>query len=111
MARTLITLLLAVCLTAPVLAQQTRTGGNALAGATSRYLRDAAASHIAWRPWGQAAFDQAKKSNRPIFLTIGFAASFDAYLMHREVFNNPAIADSLNGYYIPVLVDRLEHPE
>jgi uncharacterized protein YyaL (SSP411 family) len=95
----------------PALAQQTQTAGNALANANSRYLRDAAASQVMWRPWGPAAFDVAKKTNRPIFLSIGYASSWESFRLHREAFGNPAIAETLNGYYIPVLVDRFELPE
>lgn len=100
-----------LCLALPALAQQTQAGGNALANASSRYLRDAAASHVAWRPWGNAAFELAKKNNRPIFVSIGFASSWDAFRLHRETFNHGEVAETLNGYFIPVLVDRFEHPE
>lgn len=111
MVRNLLTLAIALCLAASARGQQTSAAGNALGSSASRYLRDAAASQIAWRPWGQAAFDAAKKAGRPIFLSIGFASSWDSFRLHQEVFNNAEIADSLNGYFIPVLVDRFEHPE
>ena len=111
MVRSLVILLSALCLSAASFAQQTQAGGNALGNAASRYLRDAAASHIAWRPWGQAAFDVARKSDRPIFLTLGYASSWDSHCQQHEVFNNAQVSDSLNGYFIPVLVDRFEHPE
>lgn len=104
-------LLLALCIAVPALAQQTQGGGNALANASSRYLRDASAGHVAWRPWGTAAFDLAKKSNRPLFVSVGFASSWDAFRLHRETFNDGEIAETLNGHFVPVLVDRFEHPE
>ena len=110
MARFLFALTLSLCLALPALGQQTQAVNNGLANASSRYLRDAA-SQVVWRPWGQAAFDMAKRTNRPIFLSIGYASSWEAHRLNREAFGNPTIAESLNGYYIPVLVDRFEHPE
>jgi uncharacterized protein len=107
----MVRILLTCFLAASALAQQTQPGGNALANATSRYLRDAAASHVAWKPWGPAAIEFAKKGNRPLFVSVGFASSFEAHRMHREAFNNAEVADSLNGYFVPVLLDRFEHPE
>jgi uncharacterized protein YyaL (SSP411 family) len=103
--------LLLSLLAVPVLAQQTQTAGNALANATSRYLRDASASQVMWRPWGQAAFELAKKTNRPLFVSIGYASSWESFRLHREGFGNPIVGETLNGYYIPVLVDRFELPE
>lgn len=100
MARTLLTLALLVCLAPAALAQQ-----------GSRYLRDALAGPVKWQPWGQAAFDLAKRGNRPIFLSIGYASSFASFKLHEEAFSEPTIADTLNGYFVPVLVDRFERPE
>lgn len=95
----------------PVVAQQTQTAGNALGNATSRYLRDASASQVMWRPWGQAAFDLARKTDRPLFVSIGYASSWESFRLQREAFGDPIVAETLNGYYIPVLVDRFELPD
>ena len=111
MVRNVLIATLSVCLASPVLAQQTHAGGNALASATSRYLRDASASHINWRPWGRNAFDIGARTDRPLLVTIGFASSYDSFRMHREVFANSEVADTVNGYFVPVLVDRFEYPE
>ena len=111
MARHLLTLAFAVCLAAPLAGQQTQAGGNALANATSRYLRDASASHVAWRPWSAATFDYARRGNRPLFVSLGIPSSWDCHRLHKEVFNNGEVAETLNGYFVPVLVDRFEHPE
>lgn len=97
-------LVILVCLALPALAQQAPA-------ANSRYVRDAATSSIAWRTWGQPAFDAAKKADRPLFVSLGFASSWDSFRLHRDVFSSAEVADALNGYYIPVLVDRFEHPE
>ncbi len=111
MIRTLFALTLVVSLAGSASAQQTQAGGNALASATSRFLRDASASHINWRPWGQTAIDAAARANRPLFVSIGFASSWDAFRLHREAFANSVVADTLNGYFVPVLVDSIENPE
>lgn len=100
MIRSLLTLALAVSLS-----------GSAFANPTSRYLRDAAAGPIVWQPWGQRAFDAAKKANRPLFVSIGFASSYECFRLHREVFADGEVAGTVNGYFVPVLVDRFEHPE
>ncbi|HYR27247.1 MAG TPA: DUF255 domain-containing protein, partial [Thermoanaerobaculia bacterium] len=85
--------------------------GNAFAGAASRYVRDAESSPVAWKPWGPAAIELARKSNRPLFVSVGFASSYDAFAMHRDAFNTAAIAAALNGEFVPVLLDRFEHAE
>jgi uncharacterized protein YyaL (SSP411 family) len=91
-------LLLALCIAFPALAQP------------SRYLRDAA-TQVSWKPWGQETIELAKKSNRPLFVSIGFASSWDCFRLQRETFTNAEVAATLNGAFVPVLVDRFEHPE
>lgn len=100
MVRNLLALALSVCLAGPALAQS-----------ASRLVRDQAASKVAWKTWGPAAIELAKKGDRPLFVSVGFASSFDAFVIHRDAFNTADVADSLNGYFVPVLVDRFEHPE
>ena len=100
MVRNLFSLVLAVCLAVPALAQS-----------ASRLVRDQAASKVAWKTWGPAAIELARKGNRPLFVSVGFASSWDAFVMHRDAFDTADVADSLNGYFVPVLVDRFEHPE
>lgn len=81
------------------------------APAASRYFADRAGAPVRWQAWGEAAFARAKKERRPIFLHIGFASSDECYRMHREAFLNGENAESLNVYFVPVLLDRVEHPE
>ena len=99
----MVRILLTCFLAASALAQPTQSA--------SRLVRDQAASKVAWKPWGPAAIELAKKGNRPLFVSVGFASSFDAFVMHRDAFNTVDVADSLNGYFVPVLLDRFEHPE
>ncbi len=77
----------------------------------SRYFADRAGAPVHWQAWGDAAVARAKKEGRPIFLHIGFASSNESYRMHREAFLNGDNAESLNAYFVPVLLDRIEHPE
>lgn len=81
------------------------------ARAESRYYADAAESPVKWETWGPRALERAKKEKRPIFLSIGYASSFESFRMQREAFTHAEIAESLNGYFVPVLLDRFERPE
>jgi uncharacterized protein YyaL (SSP411 family) len=81
------------------------------ASATTRYVTDRAAAPVKWQEWGQAAIERARKENRPLFVSIGFAASWDCQRMHREAFLNGENAEALNAYFIPVLLDRIEYRE
>jgi uncharacterized protein len=81
------------------------------ASATTRYVTDRAASPVRWVEWGKYAFERAKKEQRPLFVSIGFASSWDCQRMHREAFLNGENAEALNAYFVPVLLDRIEYPE
>lgn len=84
---------------------------TASASAASRYFSDRAGAPVRWERWGSVAFERAKKEKRPIFLSIGFASSYECYRMHREAFLNGENAEALNVHFVPVLLDRVEHPE
>ena len=79
--------------------------------AQSRYLADTAGAPVKWEGWGTRAFERSKNEKRPIFVSIGYASSFDCFRMQREAFLNGEVAEALNAYYIPTLLDRLEYPE
>lgn len=79
-------------------------------GAT-RYFTDRQGAPVQWVEWGPAAIARAQKEKRPLFVSVGFAASWDAQRMHREAFLNGENAEALNAYFVPVLLDRIEHPE
>lgn len=81
------------------------------ASATTRYVTDRAASPVKWQEWGRGAIERAKKEKKPLFVSIGFAASWDCQRMHREAFLNGENAEALNTYFVPVLLDRIEYPE
>lgn len=81
------------------------------ADAASRYFADRSGAPVRWERWGGAAFARAVKEKRPVFLSIGFASSYECYRMHREAFLNGENAEVLNTHFVPVLLDRIEHPD
>jgi hypothetical protein len=84
---------------------------NRLAGETSPYLLQHAHNPVDWWPWGPEALTQAKLLDRPIFLSIGYAACHWCHVMERESFEDEATADYLNARFIPIKVDREERPD
>jgi uncharacterized protein YyaL (SSP411 family) len=77
----------------------------------SAYIRGHASNPVKWQQWGEAAFEKARKEEKPIFLSIGYASCHWCHVMERESFLNEAVAATLNKHFVPVLVDREEHPE
>ena len=64
-----------------------------------------------WYPWGQEAFQKAQAEAKPIFLSIGYSTCHWCHVMERESFENQAVADILNRYYVSIKVDREERPD
>ncbi len=84
---------------------------NRLAGQTSPYLLQHQFNPVDWYPWGAEALRRAKDENKPIFLSIGYAACHWCHVMERESFENDAIATLLNASFVAVKVDREERPD
>jgi uncharacterized protein YyaL (SSP411 family) len=84
---------------------------NRLAGETSPYLLQHAHNPVDWYPWGKAALDRAKELDRPILLSIGYAACHWCHVMERESFENEEIAAVMNEHFVPIKVDREERPD
>ena len=84
---------------------------NRLAEETSPYLLQHKDNPVAWRPWGEAAFQEARESNRPILLSIGYAACHWCHVMAHESFENPQIAALMNRLFVNIKVDREERPD
>jgi len=84
---------------------------NRLADQTSPYLLQHARNPVDWRPWGPEALEAARATNRPIFLSIGYAACHWCHVMERESFENASVAALLNERFIPIKVDREERPD
>lgn len=85
--------------------------GNLLSREKSPYLLQHADNPVHWKAWNQAAFDEAKKEDKPIFLSIGYSTCHWCHVMKRESFENPKIADILNQHFISIKVDREERPD
>ena len=84
---------------------------NRLAGETSPYLLQHAHNPVDWFPWGPDALARAKLLDRPIFLSIGYAACHWCHVMERESFEDETTAAYLNGRFVAVKVDREERPD
>jgi len=84
---------------------------NRLAEETSPYLKQHGGDPVDWYPWGEEAFSAARKSGRPIFLSVGYASCHWCHVMHRESFGNTAIAEQLNRSFVSVKVDRESRPD
>jgi hypothetical protein len=74
-------------------------------------LRSAAHQPVQWREWGNAAFDQARREDKPILLDIGAVWCHWCHVMDRESYENEEVARIINEHYIPVKVDRDERPD
>ncbi len=84
---------------------------NALAGESSPYLLQHKDNPVDWRPWGPAALAEARARNRPILLSVGYAACHWCHVMAHESFENPAIAARMNELFVNIKVDREERPD
>ena len=84
---------------------------NRLAGETSPYLLQHAHNPVDWWPWSPDALARAQLLDRPIFLSIGYAACHWCHVMERESFEDEATAAFLNDHFLPIKVDREERPD
>ncbi len=84
---------------------------NRLAREKSPYLLQHAHNPVDWYPWGEEAFEKAKREDKPIFLSIGYSTCHWCHVMERESFENAATAEVLNRLFVPVKVDREERPD
>ncbi len=84
---------------------------NRLIHEKSPYLQQHAHNPVDWYPWGQEAFDLAKQSDKPIFLSIGYATCHWCHVMEHESFENQEIAKLMNEAFVNIKVDREELPQ
>jgi uncharacterized protein YyaL (SSP411 family) len=84
---------------------------NRLINSSSPYLLQHAHNPVDWYPWGPEAHERARRENKPIFLSIGYAACHWCHVMEREVFEKPDIAAVMNERFINIKVDREERPD
>src|SRR4051812_1559393 len=84
---------------------------NRLAQETSPYLQQHAHNPVDWQPWDDAALAQARAEDKPILLSIGYAACHWCHVMERESFEDPLTARVMNDNFVSVKVDREERPD
>ena len=84
---------------------------NHLRETQSLYLQKHADNPIDWWYWCDSALEEAKRDNKPIFLSIGYSSCHWCTVMEGEAFSNKAIADYLNTNFLPIKVDREERPD
>jgi uncharacterized protein YyaL (SSP411 family) len=84
---------------------------NRLADETSPYLLQHADNPVDWYPWGDEAFERARADDKPVLLSVGYAACHWCHVMEHESFEDDAIARLMNENFVNVKVDREERPD
>src|SRR5438477_6819649 len=84
---------------------------NSLAEAASPYLRSAMHQAILWRQWGEEAFAEARRQNKPVLLDIGAVWCHWCHVMDRESYDHPEVARIINENFVAIKVDRDERPD
>ncbi len=84
---------------------------NLLGQETSPYLLQHAANPVHWRPWGKAALDEARAANKPIMVSIGYAACHWCHVMAHESFEDADTAALMNSLFVNIKIDREERPD
>jgi len=84
---------------------------NRLANEKSPYLLQHAENPVKWFPWGEEAFEKARRENKPIFLSIGYSTCHWCHVMAHESFEDAATAEIMNREFVNIKVDREERPD
>ncbi len=84
---------------------------NRLIAETSPYLRQHAENPVDWFPWGDEAFEKARREDKPVFLSVGYSACHWCHVMEHESFEDEATAALMNESFVSVKVDREERPD
>ena len=84
---------------------------NRLQKEKSPYLRQHGENPVDWYPWGEEAFQKARREDKPVFLSIGYSTCHWCHVMAHESFEDQGIASILNEHYVSVKVDREERPD
>src|SRR5680860_845154 len=84
---------------------------NRLAGETRPDLLQHADNPVEWYPWGEGALRRAREEDKPVFLSIGYAACHWCHVMEEESFEDEETARYLNEHFVSIKVDREEHPD
>ncbi|MCL7988901.1 thioredoxin domain-containing protein [Sphingobacterium sp. lm-10] len=84
---------------------------NKLANERSPYLRQHAHNPVDWHPWSAEALEKAKQENKLLIVSIGYSACHWCHVMEKQSFENDAIAQTMNKFFVPIKVDREERPD
>ena len=84
---------------------------NKLIFEKSPYLLQHSYNPVDWNPWGEEAFERAKKEDKPIFLSIGYSTCHWCHVMERESFEDTEVAELMNETFVCIKVDREERPD
>jgi hypothetical protein len=84
---------------------------NRLIHEKSPYLLQHAHNPVDWYPWGEEAFEKARREKKPIFLSIGYSTCHWCHVMERESFENEEVAAFMNSRFVSIKVDREERPD
>ncbi len=84
---------------------------NRLASSTSPYLRQHADNPVDWWPWGSEAFEEARRRDVPVLVSLGYSSCHWCHVMARESFADPAVGALVNEWFVAIKVDREEHPD
>ena len=84
---------------------------NSLINEKSPYLLQHAENPVDWYPWGAAAFEKARREDKPVFLSIGYSTCHWCHVMAHESFEDLQVAEVLNRYFVAVKMDREERPD
>lgn len=82
-----------------------------LAESKSTYLRQHLGNPVDWWPWGDEAFAHAAETGRPVLVSVGYATCHWCHVMSSESFEDPLVAAYINEHFVPIKVDRQEHPD
>lgn len=84
---------------------------NELQTQKSLYLKQHENNPVAWQPYSEETIDNAKKLNRPLFISIGYSSCHWCHVMAHESFENEVTAELINKYFVPIKIDREEFPD
>ncbi len=84
---------------------------NRLVHEKNPYLLQHACNPVDWYPWGEEAFEKAKKEDKPIFLSIGYSTCHWCHVMEKESFEDDEVAKLMNDAFVSIKVDREERPD
>ena len=84
---------------------------NYLINEKSPYLQQHAHNPVNWYPWGDEAFEKARKEDKPVFLSIGYSTCHWCHVMEKESFEDTEVAQAMNKVFVSIKVDREERPD